>query len=252
MRGRKLLLVVVALAIGSLGASLLGGWLQPGRKSRAERRAELEELVISQSDDVSRLQSQTDDARDSIYRAIELLTDMLNTGRQPSTAGQAIQSQDEVVTRFEEALQAKQSLPNLTGQITSTASSSQVKALELREYRRDPRRQNCLELLSEAMGVMVQAQKALGELDSQLISGFALYEDLFMRTKEWFGKQAHGDFRTAKQSADWYTVRTEDLLIPIQRFRVDIAPLEGKATEAGVRAKAAFSEVENVSVTVNC
>lgn len=252
MLGRKLLLMVFALAIASLDTSLLTGLLQPERQTRAERRTELEKLVTGQNGEIRSLQTQSDDARDQIYQTIELLTDILNVGRQPTTAGQPISSRDELDARFQAALAAKQTLPELTKRITTLAGTSRANALELREFRRDPRRQSCLKSLSEAMKIMVESQVSFAALDTHLIQGFAFYEDLYSRTKEWFAKQDDSDFRTIKQSADWYTVRTASLVGPIQQFRSDLAPFEGKATEAGVKAKSAFDEVEKKSEAVSC
>lgn len=252
MLGRKLLFLLVAVAIVSLDVSLLIGLLQPQRQTRAERRAALEQRVIRENNEVTNLQNQSDDSRDAIYGTIELLTDVLNTGRQPATAGQAIQSRDDIAARFAAAMAAKQALPNQTKQITSLAGTARRDALELREFRRDPRRQSCLKSLSEAMGAMVEAQKSFTQLDNRLIQGFALYEDLQARTQEWFAKQDEGDFRTIKAQADWYTVRTASLVAPIQQFRTELAPFEQKATEAGARAKAAFDQVKEKSTTVSC
>jgi prefoldin subunit 5 len=204
------------------------------------RRGSVEEQLQTAVARLRELQASSDESRTAIFAAMDGLNEILNLGREAATLDEARGRWDAFAPVMEGARVAVVSLPRVTQEVVDVAGAGRKHAGRLIGVHQGEPRSEYFRLLDNALEVMSETHAVYGGLNARAIQGFALYEDLFGRSNEFFTKRARGDFRSPNEAADFYTGRTDSLVDPLAQLRAELQPLSEQATEAAARAQAAF------------
>lgn len=232
-------LVVAGLDILVLGWDKARPWaVNEDSKARVDRTLEV------RSEELRTLQARSDDDRDAIFAVMDGMNEIVNLGRAPNGLAQARTLWEELAPSVEIARQATLDLPNVTKEILDSADAGRAEIRRLGRLLKDQNQEEYLNAVDAALQVMIDTHHVYEPLNAKMIEGFAIYEQLIAQTTELLSRQSEGGFRNDRSAADFYNLRTKDLLEQLNRFRTELDPLAKSAEEAAIRARDAFAAVE--------
>lgn len=245
MSGRRAALAAAATLLAT-DILLLATGIPSQHRLAEETRRILTSSVAGLPAELSSLQRRSDEARRSIFEAMDALDDVLNKARNADGIAVAQESFGRAAERMDAARRASAELGGLTETIISRASSGGGYAKRL-ERQVDASDVSYLEALEAALPIMIEASRVYEEMNAALAGGLKLYEDLFRRTDDFFKKVRSGFFRNKREAAAWLTLHTEDIVPKIQDFKTMLEAIEERARLAAERARDAFHRVEEAA-----
>lgn len=243
-------LAAVCGSIIAIDATLLltGAHQQTG--ARREQLEALQSAIDGRLGDLRRLQSEADESRATLYLVVDALNEVVNLARRADTLGAAHQRWAEVIEGMPKAREAATALPDLTDGIVSASEGGRGEIALLRGLAGGGETLRYLSALDRAFSVMADIQVTYRELNERLTQGFELYEEIYAVTDDFLSKQRTGFFRSPKEAADFYVVRTDRFLLPIRDFRDELESLTRRIEEAAASAEAAFSAAEEAGAGI--
>lgn len=222
---------------------LLAAGIPRERGEARERRESLTQSVTALVRDLPDLQRDSDRARQAIVDAMDAMDELLNLGRKSEGISAAQEKLEHGAQLMDTARVAIGGLPATTEEILRRASAGREDAASLKSLVRGPD-VLYLEALANALELMLETHRIYSGMDDVLDRGFKVYEELFALTSDYLSKQRSGFFRSRKEAASWYTLRTEGFAAKIVEFRSELEAIRVRAEQAVVRAEKAFDEVE--------
>jgi len=215
-----------------------------------ERRegADLRVSLLEGSHDLKKLQSDTNEMRSHVSQAFDSLDRTFNLARAPDGAGieEAKASMEALGQSMARGRAAKTKLPVTTAKIIDLASKNRGDAIELASHLDSPKDKEYLRAWAEALQMLAATHRSYQAMNERIASGFVLYDEVYALQVTFFKEEASRSFRTKKEASQVFSHRSGNQAERIRVFRADLAGLEQKAEELGLRTRAAYVKAQTL------
>lgn len=248
MRLRPAVSVVVALVLAADAILLVTG-VHVKRRERAAERAGLVRALNQRPRRLTELQAQTDRIRAEAVGAMDAADEILNLARQASGIPQAHTTWPAAKGRLEEARRGADSLPGLTDQALSESRMGIDESEQMIDFLSNDAEADYVMALNNALTLMAGTQETFAEMNARILEGLTLYEELTVRIDDFLSRESGGFFRSRREAADWFTLRSEEqgLTTQIREFKARLGEAAEAARQSAIATESAFNTLEDLA-----
>lgn len=236
--------LIAAVLVMDLGLVASGLPREIGHRRDAKRR--LTESLAELGRDLRQWQSESDSAREAVFGAIEDVDDTAGLARDAGKISDVHVKFERLPDTMTRARRANARLPSLTQRIVFGVDRGREQISALREYV-DADESRELDVLDEALDAMAATHMVYSEMNEALATGFGTFEELLSILDDLVRKLQTSYFRSKKEAAQWFTVRTGVLASRAAEFEARLSEIDRRAGAAASEAKAAFRRFEKVA-----
>lgn len=232
----RFLIAAGALVVLLLDAFLLISGLPWERREREARLEALDNKRVETSSELRGLQESYDKAVIDVTGWFDVLDEVLNLGRTSQGMEQARAQFGTATAARPQAESSAQSLAVLSERILSEAAKGRQDLADLRELVTDVEDKQFLSSLDRAYELLIRTHEIYSQLNQTMQEGFGAYSELYAVTEKFFSER----FRTTREAANVYDIRTEKLIPRITQFKGGYNERRNEALLAAQRAAEAF------------
>lgn len=210
---------------------------------RKNRMSDLDAGRVKTQSEISRLQTEYDQALVDVSGWFDILDEVLNLGRRVEGLEQSESRFRTAQGRHDPAQLAAKNLIPLSADILDEAQAGRRDLQELISLIQDAEDKAFLQSLDRAYELLIVTHGAYGRLNLKIQEGYGVYKELLDISEKFFSEA----FRTPRETASVYNIRTERLVPRINQFKTDYNALRQEALAGAQRTAEAFKRTTELN-----
>lgn len=239
----RALIAVGAILVLIVDLALLITGVPAKKADRRNRLSDLDARRVATQSEISRLQTEYDQALVDVSGWFDVLDEVLNLGRTVEGLEQSKSRFGTAQGRHDAAQRSAANLIPLSADILDEAQAGRRDLTELISLIADAEDKAFLRSLDRAFELLITTHGVYGRLNQKIQEGYGVYEELFDISQKFFSEA----FRTPRESANVYDFRTERLVPRIAQFKTDYNALREEALGGAQRTAEAFKRTTKLN-----
>ncbi len=216
----------------------------PAKKAdRKNRLSDLDAKRVKTQSEISRLQTEYDQALVDVAGWFDVLDEVLNLGRTVEGVEQSESRFRTAQGRHGAAQLAADNLIPISADILDETQAGRRDLKELISLITDAEDKAFLQSLDRSYELLIATHGVYGRLNQKIQEGYGVYKELFDISQKFFSET----FRSSRETASVYDFRTERLVPRITQFKTDYNTLRQEALGGAQRTAEAFKRTTELN-----